>query len=215
MISYVLFWCYSLFVLFPIVAYSICYQIVSTWTLVGISIWVFLLAIKLTPTGALIAQYISFCKYRLHCPNELLPKMKYAQIKQLLSVKELRADFDYVSCNYAADEFVSYDYYNWSCKDMRHNFVICHIASKHNNYVVLNPATYFDYFAMCLAVSKGLKSLYATETVDAQLKNLKDIREVVREVQDREVAKMQNIASENLEIESRIIGDRKAKIKAK
>ena len=98
---------------------------------------------------------------------------------------------------------------------MRHNFVICHIASKHNNYVVLNPATYFDYFAMCLAVSKGLKSLYATETVDAQLKNLKDIREVVREVQDREVAKMQNIASENLEIESRIIGDRKAKIKAK
>ena len=213
MISYVLFWCYSLFVLFPIVAYSICYQIVSTWTLVGISIWVFLLAIKLTPTGALIAQYISFCKYRLHCPNELLPKMKYAQIKQLLSVKELRADFDYVSCNYAADEFVSYDYYNWSCKDMIHSFVICHIASKNNGYVVLNPATYFDYFAMCLIVSKGLKSLCTTETVDVQLKNLKDIREVVREVQDREVAKMQNVASENLEIANRILNDRKVKIK--
>ena len=139
--------------------------------------------------------------------------MKYAQIKQLLSVKELRADFDYVSCNYAADEFVSYDYYNWSCKDMIHSFVICHIDSKNNGYVVLNPATYFDYFAMCLAVSKGLKSLYATETVDAQLKNLKDIREVVREVQDREVAKMQNVASENLEIANRILNDRKVKIK--
>ena len=60
-----------------------------------------------------------------------------------------------------------------------------------------------------------MKSLYATEMFDTQLKNLKDIREVIREVQDKEVAKMQNIASENLEIESRIIGDRKAKIKAK
>ena len=215
MISYVLFWGYSLLVLFPIVAYSICYQIVSTWTLVGISIWVFLLTIKLTPTGALIAQYISFCKYRLHCPNELLPKMKYAQIKQLLSVKELRADFDYVSCNYCEDRFVYDDYYDWSCKDMRHNFVICHIASKNNNYVFLNPATYFDYFAMCLAVSKGLKSLCATETVDAQLKNLKDIREVVREVQDREVAKMRDVASENKEIENRILNDRRVKIKIK
>ena len=68
---------------------------------------------------------------------------------------------------------------------------------------------------MCLAVSKGLKSLCATETVDAQLKNLKDIREVVRELQDREVAKMRDVASENKEIENRILNDRRVKIKQK
>lgn len=214
MISYGFFWVYSIFGCLPaVVALFMCNF--SKSYVVVVVIWFILLLIKVSPTGSQIPQYRAFCKYRLHCPNELLPKMKYAQIKQLLSVKELRADFDYVSCNYCADRFVYDDYYDWSCKDMRHNFVICHIASKNNNYVFLNPATYFDYFAMCLAVSKGLKSLCATETVDAQLKNLKDIREVVREVQDREVAKMQNIASENLEIESRIIGDRKAKIKAK
>lgn len=214
MISYGFFWVYSIFGCLPaVVALFMCNF--SKSYVVVVVIWFILLLIKVSPTGSQIPQYRAFCKYRLHCPNELLPKMKYAQIKQLLSVKELRADFDYVSCNYCADRFVYDDYYDWSCKDMRHNFVICHIASKNNDYVFLNPATYFDYFAMCLAVSKGLKSLCATETVDAQLKNLKDIREVVREVQDREVAKMQNIASENLEIESRIIGDRKAKIKAK
>lgn len=214
MISYGFFGVYSIFCCLPaVVALFMCNF--SKSYVVVVVIWFILLLIKVSPTGSQIPQYRAFCKYRLHCPNELLPKMKYAQIKQLLSVKELRADFDYVSCNYCEDRFVYDDYYDWSCKDMRHNFVICHIASKNNNYVFLNPATYFDYFAMCLAVSKGLKSLCATETVDAQLKNLKDIREVVREVQDREVAKMQNIASENLEIESRIIGDRKAKIKAK
>ena len=214
MISYGFFWVYSIFGCLPAVVALFMCNFSKSYVVVVI-IWFILLLIKVSPTGSQIPQYRAFCKYRLHCPNELLPKMKYAQIKQLLSVKELSADFDYVSYNYCKDRFVYDDYYDWSCKDMRHNFVICHIASKHNNYVVLNPATYFDYFAMCLAVSKGLKSLCATETVDAQLKNLKDIREVVREVQDREVAKMQNIASENLEIESRIIGDRKAKIKAK
>ena len=214
MISYGFFWVYSIFGFLPAVVALFMCNFSKSYVVVVI-IWFILLLIKVSPTGSQIPQYRAFCKYRLHCPNELLPKMKYAQIKQLLSVKELSADFDYVSYNYCKDRFVYDDYYDWSCKDMRHNFVICHIASKHNNYVVLNPATYFDYFAMCLAVSKGLKSLCATETVDAQLKNLKDIREVVREVQDREVAKMQNIASENLEIESRIIGDRKAKIKAK
>ena len=213
MISYGFFWVYSIFGCLPAVVALFMCNFSKSYVVVVI-IWFILLLIKVSPTGSQIPQYRAFCKYRLHCPNELLPKMKYAQIKQLLSVKELSADFDYVSYNYCKDRFVYDDYYDWSCKDMRHNFVICHIASKHNNYVVLNPATYFDYFAMCLAVSKGLKSLCATETVDAQLKNLKDIREVVREVQDREVAKMQNNASENLEIESRIIGDRKAKIKA-
>lgn len=214
MISSCVFWVYSIFGFLPaVIALLTCYF--SKWYAVAVIVWLVLLMIRISPTGSQIPQYRAFCKYRLHCPNELLPKMKYSQIKQLLSVKELRADFDYVSCNYAEDKFVYDDYYDWSCKDMRHNFVICHIASKNNDYVVLNPATYFDYFAMCLIVSRGLKSLRATETVDAQLKNLKDIREVVREVQDREVAKMQNVASENLKIESRITSDRKVKIKAK
>lgn len=214
MISSCVFWVYTIFGFSPAVIAFLASK-PSKWYGVAFIVWFILLLIRVSPTGSQIPQYRAFCKYRLHCHNELLPKMKYAQIKQLLSVKELRADFDYVSCNYYEDRFVYDDYYDWSCKDMRHNFVICHIASKNNNYVVLNPATYFDYFAMCLTVSKGLKSLCATETVDAQLKNLRDIREVVREVQDREVAKMQNIASENLEIENRIIGDRKVKIKQK
>ena len=214
MISYGFFWIYSIFGFLPAVVAFLALE-PSKWYVAVFIFWFILLLIKVSPTGSQIPQYRAFCKYRLHCPNELLPKMKYAQIKQLLSVKELRADFDYVSCNYCADRFVYDDYYDWFCKDMRHNFVICHIASKNNNYVFLNPATYFDYFAMCLAVSKGLKSLCATETVDAQLKNLKDIREVVREVQDREIAKMQNVASENKEIENRILNDRKVKIKQK
>ena len=214
MISSCVFWVYTIFGFSPAVIAFLASK-PSKWYGVAFIVWFILLLIRVSPTGSQIPQYRAFCKYRLHCPNELLPKMKYAQIKQLLSVKELCADFDYVSCNYYEDRFVYDDYYDWSCKDMRHNFVICHIASKNNNYVVLNPATYFDYFAMCLTVSKGLKSLCATETVDAQLKNLRDIREVVREVQDREVAKMRNVASENLEIESRIIGDRKVKIKQK
>lgn len=214
MISSGLFWIYSITCLLPAVIALAVSGFLEIYAVIVI-VWFVLLLIRVSPTGSQIPQYRAFCKYRLHCPNELLPKMKYAQIKQLLSIKELCADFDYVSCNYAADKFVYDDYYDWSCKDTRHNFVICHIASKNNNYVILNPATYFDYFAMCLTVSRGLKSLCATETVDAQLKNLKDIREVVREVQDREVAKMQNVASENLKIESRIISDRKVKIKAK
>ncbi len=214
MISYDFFWIYSIFGFLPAVIALFMCNFSKSYVVVVI-IWFILLLIKVSPTGSQISQYRAFCKYRLHCPNELLPKMKYAQIKRLLSVKELCADFDYVSCDYCADKFVYDDYYDWSCKDMRHNFVICHIASKNNNYVVLNPATYFDYFAMCLAVSKGLKSLCVTETVDAQLKNLKDIREVVREVQDREVAKMRDVASENKEIENRILNDRRVKIKQK
>lgn len=214
MISSGLFWIYSITGFLPAVI-ALAMSGFSEMYVAVVIVWFVLLLIRISPTGSQIPQYRAFCKYRLHCPNELLPKMKYTQIKQLLSIKELRADFDYVSCNYAADKFVYDDYYDWSCKDMRHSFVICHIASKNNNYVVLNPATYFDYFAMCLTVSRGLKNLCATETVDVQLKNLKDIREVVREVQDREVAKMQNVASENLKIESRIISDRKVKIKAK
>lgn len=214
MISCFVFWYYSICCFLPSVIALFMHDF-SKWYVVAIIVWFILLLIRVSPTGSQVPQYRAFCKYRLHCPNELLPKMKYAQIKHLLSVKELCADFDYVSCNYAADKFMYDDYYDWSCKDTSNSFVICHIASKNNSYIVLNPATYFDYFAMCLAVSKGLKSLYTTETVDAQLKNLKDIREVIREVQDREIAKMQNVASENKEIENRILNDRKVKIKQK
>ena len=214
MISSCVFWVYSTFGFLPAVI-SLLTCDFSKWYAAAVIVWFVLLLIRISPTGSQIPQYRAFCKYRLHCPNELLPKMKYAQIKQLLSVKELCADFDYVSCNYAADKFVYDDYYDWSCKDMSHSFVICQVARKNGDYIVLNPATYFDYFAMCLAVSKGLKNLCATEMFDAQLKNLKDIREVIREVQDREVAKMQNVASENLEIANRILNDRKAKIKQK
>lgn len=214
MISCGVFWVYSIFCFLPAVVAFLASK-PSKWYGVAFIIWFILLLIKVSPTGSQIPQYRAFCKYRLHCPNELLPKMKYAQIKQLLSIKELCADFDYVSCNYAADKFVYDDYYDWSCKDMSHSFVICQVANKNGNYIVLNPATYFDYFAMCLAVSKGLKNLCATEIFDAQLKNLKDIREVIREVQDREIAKMQNVASENKEIENRILNDRKVKIKQK
>lgn len=189
MISYGFFWVYSIFGCLPaVVALFMCNF--SESYVVVVVIWFILLLIKVSPTGSQIPQYRAFCKYRLHCPNELLPKMKYAQIKQLLSVKELRADFNYVSCNYCADRFVYDDYYDWSCKDTSNSFVICQVANKNGNYIVLNPATYFDYFAMCLAVSKGLKNLCATEIFDTQLKNLKDIREVIREVQDREIAKM-------------------------
>ena len=214
MISSVVFWVYSIFGFLPAVI-ALFVSEFSKWYALAIIAWLILLWIKLSPTGSQIPQYRAFCKYRSHCPNELLPKMKYMQIKQLLSVKELRADFAYVSCDYDADEFVYTDYYDYFYKDARRSFVICHITGKNNKHIILNPATYFDYFAMCLAVSKGLKSLCATETVDAQLKNLKDIREVIHEVQDKETAKMQSIASENLEIEGRIISDRKAKIKAK
>lgn len=214
MITYTVFLFYSFFCFCSLaIAFITCDF--SKWYVVVVIVWFILLLIRVSPTGSQIHQYRAFCKYRLHYPNELLPEMKYSQIKQLLSVKELCADFDYVSCNYKADKFMHEDYYDPYYKDMKHSFVICYITSKNNNYVVLNPATYFDYFAMCLAVSRGLKSLCATETVDAQLKNLKDIREVVREVQDREMAKMQNVVSENIEIESRIISDRKVKIKAK
>ena len=207
-----LFWIYSITCFLPavIVLTESGFSKLCAVIVVG---WFILLLIKMSPTGSHIPQYRAFCKYRLHCPNELLPKMKYAQIKQLLSIKELCADFDYVSCNYTENKFMYDDYYDWSCKDMSNSFVICKVANKNGDYIVLNPATYFDYFVMCLAVSKGLKSLYTTETVDAQLKNLKDIREVVREVQDKEVAKMQNVASENLEIANRILNDRKVKIK--
>lgn len=214
MISSLVFWVYSIFGFLPAII-ALFVSEFTKWYAIAIIIWFILLWIRLSPTGSQIPQYRAFCKYRLHCPDELLPRMKYTQIKQLLSVKELNADFDYVSCDYDADKFVYDDYYDWSCKDIRRNFVICYITSKNSNYVILNPATYFDYFAMCLAVRKGLKSLCTTETVDAQLKNLKDIREVIRDVQDKETAKMQSIASENLEIESRIISDRKVKIKAK
>ena len=214
MISSLVFWVYSIFGFLPAVI-SLLTCDFSKWYAAAVIVWFVLLLIRISPTGSQIPQYRAFCKYRLYCPNELLPKMKYAQIKQLLSVKELHADFDYVSCNYAADKCVYDDYYDWSCKDMSHSFVICQVANKNGDYIVLNPATYFDYFAMCLAVSKGLKNLCATEMFDAQLKNLKDIREVIREVQDREVARMQNVASENLEIANRILNDRKAKIKQK
>lgn len=214
MISCFVFWSYSICCFLPSVI-ALFMRDFSKLYVVAIIVWFILLLIRVSPTGSQVPQYRAFCKYRLHCPNELLPKMKYAQIKHLLSIKELCADFDYVSCNYAADTFMYDDYYDWSCKDTSNSFVICQVANKNGNYIVLNPATYFDYFAMCLAVSKGLKNLCATEIFDTQLKNLKDIREVIREVQDREIAKMQNVASENKEIENRILNDRKVKIKQK
>lgn len=213
MISTVVFWTYTIFGLLPTVIALFVSGLSKLYVPVIIA-WFILLWIKLSPTGSQIPQYQSFCRYRLHCPNELLPKMKYSQIKQLLSVKELDSDFAYVSCDYDADKFIYEDYYDGFYKDNMRNFVICYVVGK-NDSVILNPATYLDYFAMCAIVKRGLKSLCTMEIIDAQLKNLADIREVIREVQDKETAKMQSVASENQEIESRIISDRKAKIKAK
>lgn len=215
MISYVLFWGYSLFVLFPIIAYSIYCQIVSTWTLVGISIWVFLLAIKLTPTGALITQYISFCKYRSRKPERLLPKMDFEQVEHLMSVKELRADFDYVKNIFGDGNLCRSYYYNSTEKDESSAFVRCSIMDNNGNKIFLNPATYIDYFRMCHLVKKGIASICPENTVDVQLANLNAIRNVLRGIQDKEIAKMQDIALENKEIENRILNDGKVKIKIK
>ena len=147
MISYVLFWGYSLFVLFPIVTYSIYCQIVSTWTLVGISIWVFLLAVRLTPTGALIAQYISFCKYRSRKPERLLPKMDFGQVEHLMSVKELRADFDYVKNIFGDGNLCSGHYYNFTEKDESSAFVRCSIMDNNGNKIFLNPACKLEHYS--------------------------------------------------------------------
>lgn len=215
MISCVLFWGYSLFVLFPTIVYSICYKIVSTWTLVGISIWVFLLAIKLTPTGALIAQYISFCKYRLRKPERLLPKMDFEQVEHLMSIKELRADFDYVKNIFGDGSLYEASYYNSIEKDESSAFVRCSIMDNNGNKIFLNPATYIDYFRMCHLVREGIASICPENTVDAQLANLNAIRDVLRGIQDKEIAKMQDVALENKEIENRILNDRKVKIKIK
>lgn len=215
MISYGLFWGYSLFVLFPIIAYSIYCQIVSTWTLVGISIWVFLLAIKLTPTGALITQYISFCKYRSRKPERLLPKMDFEQVEHLMSVKELRADFDYVKNIFGDGNLCRSYYYNSTEKDESSAFVRCSIMDNNGNKIFLNPATYIDYFRMCHLVREGIASICPENTVDAQLANLNAIRDVLRGIQDKEIAKMQDVALENKEIENRIINDRRVKIKIK
>ena len=123
MISYCVFLVYSIFC-FILAVVAFLASEPSKWYGVVFIIWFILLLIEVSPTGSQIPQYRAFCKYRLRCPNELLPKMKSAQIERLLSVKELCADFDYVSYDYAADEFVPCDYYDWSCKDMRHSFVI-------------------------------------------------------------------------------------------
>lgn len=80
MISYGFFWVYSIFGCLPaVVALFMCNF--SKSCVVVVVIWFILLLIKVSPTGSQIPQYRAFCKYRLHYPNELLPKMKYAQIK--------------------------------------------------------------------------------------------------------------------------------------
>lgn len=215
MISYTLFWVYSLFILPLIITHSISYQIVDTFTLIGVSIWVFLLAIKLTPTGVLITQYISFCKYRSHKPEKLLPKMGFEQIEHLMSVKELRADFDYVDNIFGDGNLLQASYYNSTEKDKSSAFVRCLIKDNNGNKIFLNPATYLDYFRMCHFVRKGIASICPENTVDVQLANLNVIRDVLRGIQDEDIAKMQNVVPENLEIASRILNDRKVKIKAK
>lgn len=215
MISYVVFWIYSLFVIFPVLSYDIWQRDAGIWTLISVAVWTVLVLIKLTPTGALIPQYVSFCKYRLHKPERLLPKMSFKQIVHLMSVKELDADFDYVQNTYGDGELYKASYYNFTEKDESRSFVRCAIKDSNKNKIVLNPATYLDYLRMCHLVKKGIASICPDNTVDAQLANLNAIRDVLRDVQDKETAKIQSVASENQEIESRIISDRKAKIKAK
>lgn len=215
MISYVLFWLYSLFVLFPIISYSIYSQIVDVWTLIGVSIWVLLLVIRLTPTGALMTQYTSFCKYRSRKPERLLPKMGFEQIEHLMSVKELRADFDYAKNIFGDGNLCRASYYNPTEKDESSAFVRCSIKDNDGNKIFLNPATYLDYFRMCHLVRKGITSICPENTVDVQLANLNAIRDVLRDIQDEEIEKMRDIALENKEIENRILNDRKVKIKIK
>ena len=91
MISCVLFWVYSIICLLPAVIVLTVSGFSELCAVIVVG-WFILLLIKVSPTGSQIPQYRAFCKYRLHCPNELLPKMKYAQIERLLSVKELCAD---------------------------------------------------------------------------------------------------------------------------
>lgn len=215
MISYVLFWVYTIFVIFPVVSYDIWQRDAGAWSLISIGIWLVIIAIKLTPTGALIPQYASFCKYRLYKPDRLLPKMGFEQIKHLMSVKELDADFDYVQNKYGDGNLYEASYYNFTEKDEPCAFVRCRIKDKNGHRIIINPATYFDYLRMCNLVKRGIASICPDSTVDAQLANLSAIRDVLRDVQDKEIAKMRDIASENQEIESRIISDRKAKIRAK
>lgn len=209
----IVFWTYTFFGLVPIIIAFFTSEF-SKWYIVGIIFWIALAIIKHLPTGSTYTQYLKFCEYRSRRPSDLLPKMNYKQLKQLLSVKELEADFLYVKADYNKDAFIKNDYYDWAERNNPKYFIVCYISGQKRR-VILNPATYFDYFLMCSAVKKGLKSLCTKETVDTQLDNLKDIREVIHDVQDKEIAKLKNIASENKEIENRIINDRKVEIKAK
>lgn len=209
----IVFWTYTFFWLIPIIIALFTSEF-SKWYIVGIVFWIALVIIRHLPTGSDYTQYLKFCEYRSRCPSDLLPKMNYKQLKQLLSVKELEADFLYVKTDYNKGAFIKADYYGLAERNNPKYFIVCYISGQKRR-VILNPATYFDYFLMCSAVKKGLKSLCTKETVDTQLDNLKDIREVIHDVQDKEIAKLKNIASENQEIEKRIINDRKAKIKAK
>lgn len=215
MISYFVFYTYSLLAMLPIIVWDIHYQAVGVWTLICSSIWLLLFAIKLMPTGALIPQYASFCKYRLYAPKDFLPKMSFGQIKSLLSIKELKADFDYVEPGDDNERLYLASYYNPMEKDVSSAFVICSVKDNNENEVYVNPATYLDYFRMCLLIKRRGRSICIENTTDAQLENLNAIRDVLRGIQDEEVAKMQDIASENKTIESRILNDGKVKVKIK
>lgn len=141
--------------------------------------------------------------------------MGFEQIEHLMSVKELRADFDYVDNIFGDGNLLQASYYNSTEKDKSSAFVRCLIKDNDGNKIFLNPATYLDYFRMCHFVRKGIASICPENTVDVQLANLNVIRDVLRGIQDEDIAKMQNVVPENLEIASRILNDRKVKIKAK
>lgn len=213
MISYALFWLHTV-VFVSTICFTLAGEPFDVVSGIVTLIWFVLLVVKFLPVGSSIAQYVSFCRYRQHYPKMLLPKMPYKQIRHLMSIKELRAEFKYLACSYNDDKFIYSDYYYWLDKDDARNFVLCYIYTK-NSKVALNPTTYLDYFAMCCLVKRGIKSICSEETVDAQLENLNAIRDVLRDIQDKEIAKMQDVATENVEIEKRIIEDRKVKIKAK
>lgn len=214
MISYITFYIYSLLIILPIIVWDVANQAAGIWTLVCLSIWAFLLAVKLTPTGALVPQYISFRKYRSRTTKDFLPKMSFGQIKSLVSIKELKADFDYIEqSNY--DDGCTYltSYYNPLEKDAFSSFVICFVRDNNGSEIFMNPATYLDYFRMCFLIKRREGNICIENTTDVQLANLNAIRDVLRDIQDEEVAKMQNIASENKKIENRILSDGKVKIK--
>lgn len=142
--------------------------------------------------------------------------MGFEQIKNLISINELKADFDYVTLDYYYGKYIrSISYYNPMEKDTLSAFILCHVKDNNKNRIFVNPATYIDYFRMCLLIKRRGANICTENTADIQLANLNAIRDVLRSIQDEEIAKMQGIASENKKIENHILNDRKVKIKQK